>query len=115
MLERSYDPCNISSKIPANKKEAFDLILKNVITKNIGPRASAVFEASLCAARAGLGVALAILPISAHELRSGRLQALTDQPLECRAGFYFVSKPNDHKRKDYERVNRWLCGVFAAL
>ena len=73
------------------------------------------YDASLCAARAGLGVALAILPISAHELRSGRLQALTDQPLECRAGFYFVSKPNDHKWKDYERVSRWLCGVFAAL
>lgn len=73
------------------------------------------YEAAMEAACAGLGVAIATFPMTNAELRSGRLQARTERRYPCAEAFYLVSKPNDHKARDYQALLKWLRAVFAGL
>lgn len=72
------------------------------------------YLATLQAAAHGLGVALALFPISTAWVQDGRLAA----PLPLRvpaAGYHLVYRPGDDKRSDIIALKAWVTRCFAAL
>ena len=72
------------------------------------------YLSTLQAAAHGLGVALALFPISSAWVHDGRLVA----PLKIRvpaAGYHLVYRPGDDKRSDIAALKAWVTQCFATL
>jgi LysR family glycine cleavage system transcriptional activator len=89
-----------------------------LITKlNFKPQQQLVFDsydASIRAAEEGLGIAIAVLPISHEKIRTGKLVPLSSNYKNIDENFYLVSKPNDHKQANIVALHLWLKSIFEA-
>ncbi|MBL4796996.1 MAG: LysR family transcriptional regulator [Oleispira sp.] len=70
------------------------------------------YEAGLRAAEEGLGIALAVFPMSANKIKTEKLVVLSDQYVPIKEGVYWVTKANENKQDNYQTVLGWLQGIF---
>ena len=62
------------------------------------------YETGMRAAEAGLGLAMAIFPISNRKIQSGKLMMMTDKTYPSEEAFYLVTKQNEHKQYLYDAI-----------
>lgn len=70
------------------------------------------YEAAMCAAEEGLGLALAVFPMSTTKVRSKKLAVVSDQYSAIKEGVYWVTKANERKQASYTIVLSWLQSLF---
>lgn len=66
------------------------------------------YEAGIQAAKAGLGITLAILPLSKHELEKGELIALADIEIKLKAAFYLITRDKTQRHEEYDALLIWI-------
>ncbi len=82
---------------------------------NFKPHQQLVFDsydASIRAAEEGLGIAIAVLPISQDKIHQNKLVCLSPNYKDIDESFYLVSKPNEHKQTNILALHIWLKDIF---
>lgn len=73
------------------------------------------YDAGMRAAEEGLGIAIAVFPISNNKITQGKLKTLSQKKHPIEEAYYLVTKPNDHKQEIYQIFLSWLKEIFSAL
>lgn len=73
------------------------------------------YDAGIRAAEEGLGITLAVFPISNNKVAQGSLTPLSQKQHPIEEAFYLVTKPNDHKQQSYQILLGWLKDIFQQL
>jgi len=68
----------------------------------------ACYESGMKAAEAGLGLAMAIFPITQQKIESGKLKVMTDKTYPSHESFYLVTKPSNDKVTATNLLLSWL-------
>ncbi|OUR85271.1 hypothetical protein A9Q77_00850 [Marinomonas sp. 42_23_T18] len=71
------------------------------------------YDAGIQAAKAGLGITLATLPLSKHELESGELIALPDIKIKLNESFYLITRHQPEKQNQYDVLLDWIKGLLS--
>ncbi len=66
------------------------------------------YDAAIQGAKAGLGIAFAVLPLSKEEVNRGKLHCLELVEFNIPSSFYLVTRKGSCKEGDYELVFNWL-------
>ncbi|MEH6345254.1 MAG: LysR substrate-binding domain-containing protein [Bermanella sp.] len=73
------------------------------------------YDASIRAAEEGLGISVAVFPISNTALQQKKIIPLAHKPTQLDEAFYLVTKPNENKQAGYQALLKWLKQVFSDL
>ncbi len=73
------------------------------------------YDASIRAAEEGLGIAMAVLPISNPKLTQQKLTTFSKTPFPLNEAFYLVTNPNEGKQHNYQALLSWLTALFNVL
>lgn len=66
------------------------------------------YEAGIQAAKAGLGITLAILPLSKHELEKEELIALSGTKIQLEAAFYLITREKTQRHQESDALFTWI-------
>lgn len=71
------------------------------------------YDGALRAAEEGLGIALAVFPLSINKIRTQKLMVLSDKYFPIKEGVYWLTKENESKNTSYQIVLSWLQELLA--
>jgi len=70
------------------------------------------YAAAIRAAEEGLGIAIAVFPITEHKILNGQLSTFSNKHAPLEESFYLVTQTNDSKRDYYQVLLQWLKSIF---
>ena len=73
------------------------------------------YPSSIKAAEQGLGVAMGFFPVLNKIVEDGKLVAILPNSISTGMSYYFVSKANELKQKNYDLLCAWLKDIFPKL
>jgi len=71
------------------------------------------YAAAIRAAEEGLGIAIAVFPITKHKILNGQLSTFSNRHAPLAEAFYLVTQTNDSKRDHYRVLLQWLKSIFS--
>lgn len=70
------------------------------------------YYAAMRAAEEGLGIMIAVFPLSQHSINSGELVMLFEHTALLPEGLYLLTKDNERKSANYKCLLKWLQAIF---